>query len=102
MQFRNAVTAVGQFQRENGHGEGFGVRLLMSGDVHEFFAGQTEFTPEFGEVLVDKPEGEFVVAGGDGGMGGEDVLSEGLCAASAKVVPFATSSRARSRVRKEA
>ena len=37
-------------------------------------AVQAQFGPEFGQVLIDQPEREFIIPGRDRGMGGENIV----------------------------
>ncbi len=57
--------------------------LVMQGNIHEFFTSEAKLRPVVGKVFIHEPEGEFVIAGGDGSVGGEDVLPKclfgGIC-----------------------
>ncbi len=53
VQFGYAVAAAGEFEGENGHGEGFGMWKFVNGNVYKFFAGEAQLGPKFGEVLVN-------------------------------------------------
>ena len=73
MQIRNGVGAFGELEGEHGHDEGISPGLRLAAQVNELVVGQTELRPDVAEVLVDEPQWELVIAGGDGGVRGEDI-----------------------------
>src|SRR5579863_3982818 len=85
----NGIDAARKFEAENGHAERLAVVSgMLAAEAHEIFLGDTELIAQGAEVFLDELRTEAVVAGGDGGVGGENDFARNVAGGGVKVEAF--------------